>query len=145
MQQIKDIKFSKTTRTGRIAQKTLWYLSISRNALIVLITSCVAYRWSQATDGDSGGDASSPVPFKLSGHVEPGVPHFEWPPFQFEHRNETVTFVQMCTDLGSGIVVVPLVAVLANVAIAKAFCEYGAMDDDRDRSWKPPSCRQSVD
>lgn len=104
---------SDATTWGRIAKKVLWYVSISRNALIVLITSCVAYRW---TDGA--------VPFKLSGKVEPGVPQFELPPFQFQHGNETVTFVQICSDLGSGIVVVPLVAVLANVAIAKAFCKY---------------------
>lgn len=112
-QQINKIPIKDTTLFGRIAKKTLWYVSISRNALIVLITSCVAYRWTTS---------SAAPPFKLSGKVEPGVPQFELPPFQFEHGNETVSFLTICTDLGSGIVVVPLVAVLANVAIAKAFC-----------------------
>lgn len=79
----------------------------------MLITSCVAYRWVEGT-----------APFKLSGKVEPGVPQISLPPFQFQHNNETVTFIQICSDLGSGILVVPLVAVLANVAIAKAFCKY---------------------
>lgn len=57
------------------------------------------------------------------GKVEAGVPKISLPPFQFQHNNETVTFITICSDLGSGIVVVPLVAVLANVAIAKAFCK----------------------
>lgn len=107
---------SKIPIGNRIAKKTLWYVSIARNAIIVLATSYMAYRW---TDGA--------VPFQLSGHVEPGVPQFGLPPFQFEHRNATVPFLQICADLGSGIVVVPLVAVLANVAIAKAFCKYCTM------------------
>lgn len=106
--------------------------------MIVIITSCVAYQWTVGT-----------APFKLSGrvrdkeslkslnfagisnvaspnfagNVEPGIPTFSLPPFQFEHNNQTIGFIQICTELGSGIVVVPLVAVLANVAIAKAFSE----------------------
>lgn len=59
-----------------------------------------------------------------TGKVEPGIPSFSLPPFQVEYNNQTIGFVQMCTELGSGIVVVPLVAVLANVAIAKAFSKW---------------------
>jgi len=35
-----------------------------------------------------------------------------------------VTFLDMCSELGLGIVVIPMVAILANVAIAKAFGKY---------------------
>lgn len=59
----------------------------------------------------------------MTGKVEAGIPQIHLPPFNFVHNNETISFVTICSDLGSGIVVVPLVAVLANVAIAKAFCE----------------------
>lgn len=57
------------------------------------------------------------------GKVEPGMPEVSLPPFQIEYHNRTLSFTEVCTELGSGIIVVPLVAVLANVAIAKAFSE----------------------
>lgn len=56
----------------------------------------------------------------LKGKVEPGVPHISLPPFQFQHNNETIHFLTVCSDLGSGIIITPLIAVLANIAIAKS-------------------------
>lgn len=52
------------------------------------------------------------------------MPEASWPPFQIEYHNRTLSFSQVCAELGSGIIVVPLVAVLANVAIAKAFSKW---------------------
>lgn len=49
------------------------------------------------------------------------MPEISLPPFQIFYHNSTLSFTQVCAELGSGIIVVPLVAVLANVAIAKAF------------------------
>lgn len=59
----------------------------------------------------------------LTGTVEAGVPTISWPPFEIQHNNATIGFLEICSDLGSAIIVVPLVAVLANVAISKAFSE----------------------
>lgn len=60
----------------------------------------------------------------LSGKVEPGMPQIGFPPFEIVHHNHTMSFGEICSELGSGIIVVPLVAVLANVAIAKAFSKF---------------------
>lgn len=49
------------------------------------------------------------------------MPEISLPPFQINYHNSTLSFSQVCAELGSGIIVVPLVAILANVAIAKAF------------------------
>lgn len=49
------------------------------------------------------------------------MPEVSFPPFQIEYQNRTLSFKDVYTELGSGIIVVPLVGVLANVAIAKAF------------------------
>ncbi|KAG4067313.1 hypothetical protein HA402_000304 [Bradysia odoriphaga] len=110
-------KLKSETNWAKVFNKFIWYLSQARNVLIVIITSCVAYQWAIGT-----------APFKLSGNVEPGIPSFSLPPFQFEHNNQTIGFIQICTDLGTGIAVVPLVAVLANVAIAKAFSTGSSVD-----------------
>lgn len=97
-------------------KKTLWYITISRNALVVAITSVIAYIW-------SNGGAQTP-PFKLSGQVKSGIPDFALPAFSVDHGNgTTTTFMDMLSDFGIGIVFVPLVAILANVSIAKAFCK----------------------
>lgn len=57
----------------------------------------------------------------LAGSVPEGMPDFALPPFQFEYQNKTIGFLDICRDLGSGLFVVPLVAVSANIAIAKTF------------------------
>lgn len=51
------------------------------------------------------------------------MPEISWPPFEILSHNRTLSFTEICGELGTGIIVVPLVAVLANVAIAKSFSE----------------------
>lgn len=58
------------------------------------------------------------------------MPEFSFPPFNIEYKNRTLSFTDVCAELGSGIIVVPLVAVLANVAIAKAFSKFNNFYDD---------------
>lgn len=65
----------------------------------------------------SGGES----PFILTGTVRPGLPEFGLPPFGTTLGNRTLTFVEMCNELGTSIIMVPIIAVLGNVAIAKAF------------------------
>lgn len=60
----------------------------------------------------------------FSGKIESGLPSFSLPAFSIQENNSTVTFLDMCSELGLGIVVIPMVAILANVAIAKAFGKY---------------------
>ncbi|KAK2581784.1 hypothetical protein KPH14_002262 [Odynerus spinipes] len=105
---------SKNTKTRKI----LWFLSIARNALIVLITSTIAFNL--ASHGSS--------PFTLSGKVKPGLPAVAVPPFSSQIGNRTYTFFEMCSHYGSGIFMVPLIAVLTNVAIAKAFASGSSLN-----------------
>ncbi|GLG94259.1 Uncharacterized protein GBIM_01501, partial [Gryllus bimaculatus] len=56
-----------------------------------------------------------------AGQIKPGLPAFQLPPFSAQIGNVTYSFPEMCKELGSGIILIPIVAVLANVAIAKAF------------------------
>lgn len=55
--------------------------------------------------------------------MEPGLPKFGLPPFSAVVGNQTLGFAEMTARLGSGLVLLPLVMVLANIAIAKAFSE----------------------
>lgn len=68
--------------------------------------------------------------FKIIGDIPPGLPQFQNPPFYIpDVRNETTgeiisngeTFTEMVSSLGSGLIVVPLIALLENIAVCKAF------------------------
>lgn len=82
--------------------------------------------------------------FEFSGEIKSGIPSFQVPPFNFERPEdddftppignwtdndggnqtyETVTFDAILKDLGPGMILVPVVAILEQVAIAKAFCK----------------------
>ncbi|XP_063240337.1 sodium-independent sulfate anion transporter-like [Bacillus rossius redtenbacheri] len=109
----------KQSQSQRIVNKLFWFFSISRNALVVLVCSIISYKFSK----------NGPSPFLLSGTIKPGLPPFQLPSFSVQSGNTTaMTFTQMCNDLGSGLVVVPIISVLSNVAIAKAFSAGQSLD-----------------
>lgn len=95
--------------------KALWFLGICRNAITVILGSLVAYLYSQSVGRQA---------FKLAGDVKPGLPAFQMPAFSITNGTDTTTFSEMIHTLGYGIIVVPVVATLANVAIAKKFCKF---------------------
>ncbi|KAI4503512.1 hypothetical protein M0802_001734 [Mischocyttarus mexicanus] len=99
-------------------KKILWFFSIGRNALIVLITSIISFNLTTLESS----------PFTLSGKVEPGLPAVSLPPFSSQIGNRTYTFFDMCSHYGSGILMVPIIAVLTNVAIAKAFASGNSLN-----------------
>lgn len=111
---IKDWKIADRPSTPLI-KKVLFYISISRNALIVLLTSFFAYQISIHNDH---------VPFKLSEKVDPGLPEIKLPDFSVVKGNTTIGFIEICSDIGLGLILLPLVSVLANVAIAKSFSKF---------------------
>ena len=114
LKNIKDIKLSASSPSTPVIKRVLFYLSISRNAMIILITSYFAYFLTLRYEK---------VPFQLSEKVDPGIPSFQLPEFSAVVGNRTVGFVEICSDIGSGLILLPLVSVLANVAIAKVFCK----------------------
>lgn len=75
--------------------------------------------------------------FKMIGDIPQGLPPVQFPPFSIpEIRNETTgeiiqageSFSEMISSLGSGLIVVPLIALLENIAICKAFANGKAVD-----------------
>ncbi|XP_037293830.1 sodium-independent sulfate anion transporter [Manduca sexta] len=115
LRKLKDIPVNPKRST---LKKALWLVSISRNALVVLVATTFAYVVH---------DPKDPM-FKLSGRVEPGLPPLSAPPFSAAVDNSTVQFVDMVQQLGTGVVLLPVVMVLANIAIAKAFSAGGRVD-----------------
>lgn len=115
MRKMKDIHLPANQKSFK---KTLWLLSTSRNAIIVLLCSLMSFVW----------ELHSESPFKLTGTVKEGLPSWSIPPFSTNYGDRNVTFIEMCSDLGSSIVLLPIIGVLGNVAIAKAFASGESVD-----------------
>lgn len=113
----------------KIVNKTLWLVGTARNAIIVIAGGALsAYFYEFVGNRDM---------FKIIGDVPQGLPAVQLPPFSIpEIRNETTgeilqqgeSFTEMVSSLGSGLIVVPLIALLENIAICKAFANGKAVD-----------------
>lgn len=123
LRKLKDFKVNKkgtkATKNQQCINYILWLISTSRNAIIVIICSVAAYLYEARGSGS---------PFRLTGEVKSGLPEFKLPPFTTTVNNNTRTFPEMLSDLGSSVFLVPVIAVLGNVAIAKAFASGEIID-----------------
>ncbi|XP_045448674.1 sodium-independent sulfate anion transporter-like [Melitaea cinxia] len=119
LRSLKDIRVS--SKRYKL-KKALWFISISRNALVVFVASTYAF---------CTYDPKQPL-FKLSGKVEPGLPKISLPPFSTVVNNQTVGFLEMTTTLGSSLLMLPFVMVIANISIAKAFSSGGRVDASQE-------------
>ncbi|XP_045535610.1 sodium-independent sulfate anion transporter-like isoform X2 [Papilio machaon] len=98
------------------------YVVRGRNALLVFITSLLAYFLYK------GGI----TPFALTGKIEGGLPTFGPPPFSTVVNNQTLGFSDMLQTFGFEGLAMPLVAILESIAIAKAFAGSKAVDGTQE-------------
>lgn len=94
------------------------YLSISRNAIAVILGIVVAYVFY----------INGKEPFRLTGDIKQGLPPFSLPPFSTEIDGKIYKFMDMFRALGLSLITIPLVSILESVAIAKAFSKGKVVD-----------------
>ncbi|XP_038064470.1 sodium-independent sulfate anion transporter-like isoform X1 [Patiria miniata] len=87
----------------RVIWKTLWIIGTGRNAIVVIIASGVVYA---LISNDYDGYIT------ITGNVTSGLPPFQLPDFQAPG---------ILTYLRVGLIIVPLIGFLENIAIAKGF------------------------
>ncbi|CAD0196512.1 unnamed protein product [Chrysodeixis includens] len=106
-------------RTDGFVKQTRWFISLSRNAVVVVIGMIIAYVLKVTMDSE---------PLAIIGDIGSGLPKFSWPPFSTLVGEEVYSFRDMLSVLGVQSVMVPFVAILETVAIAKAFAAGGRID-----------------
>lgn len=94
------------------------YLSISRNAIVVIVGIIIAYVFY----------VNGSEPFRLTGEIQEGLPTFGPPPFSTELNGKAYSFGDMFRALGLSLITIPLVSILESVAIAKAFSKGKIID-----------------
>lgn len=107
------------TTTQKIINKILWLIGTSRNAILVVFCGVLAFYFNSLSSG---------IPFAVIGEIPPGLPSVQLPPFSTTIGNITVGFWDMCSVMGQGIFVLPLIALLENIAICKAFANGKTVD-----------------
>ncbi|EDW30318.1 GL17958 [Drosophila persimilis] len=120
LRKLKDVKFAGRVRSLRAQQLisgTIWVIATGRNALVVLVTSVLAYSTCKQMDT---------CPYILTGKVKSGLPNITLPKFETTILDKngtelTQNFEQMVSELGPSMLILPIIAVLGNVAISKAF------------------------
>lgn len=111
----------------KIVNKTLWLVGTARNAIIVIV--CGAIGFAMYTEGQD-------PPFKMIGDVPSGLPAVQPPPFSIPEVmdeagvviQEAQSFGDMFSSLGSMLIVIPLIALLEDIAICKAFADGKSVD-----------------
>lgn len=104
------------SRTQNIVNKIIWIIGTSRNAILVILCCIMSILLHSEVDA---------TPFKVIGYIPQGLPTFALPP-TYLNGNDTITgqdetFFQMARSMGSGLIVVPLISLMENIAICKAF------------------------
>lgn len=112
-------------------KNAIWFCSISRNAFVVVATTILAYVLSLSDlqpftltrkliniPDQNQNMFCSPSP---SGDVPSGLPNLSVPITSYANGNITLDFISLVQELQLGIVMVPLVSILGNVAVAKSF------------------------
>ncbi|XP_053607661.1 sodium-independent sulfate anion transporter-like isoform X3 [Plodia interpunctella] len=120
---ISKISVSDSSPRWRVVTSQVWvYLVRARNAIVVFIAAIIAYILK----------AKGFTPFALTGTIDGGLPHFGPPPFSTTVKNKTIDFEEMLSVFGVEGLVMPLVAILESIAIAKAFAGSRTVDNTQE-------------
>ncbi|XP_064550081.1 sodium-independent sulfate anion transporter [Drosophila montana] len=119
---------SERSQLQRLLNEVIKFVGVTRNATVVIGATLVAMHL----------EANGMNPFRLTGYIPPGLPTLSWPNFTIEAQpgNATAgipavpgeTFFEMVHSLGYGLVIVPIIALLENVSVCKAFAKDRQID-----------------
>jgi len=141
-----DPKTSESTGK-KVLHKTVWFAATARNAIIVIFCLLLAATIDPECPSHPKEESREKCLFTLTGQIPPGLPAFQPPPFsianttveEVDHQSllsttgttleenediiqdQVISFGGMLSQLGSAIIIIPLIAILESVAIAKAF------------------------
>ncbi|XP_070071660.1 sodium-independent sulfate anion transporter isoform X1 [Drosophila takahashii] len=120
LRKLKDVKLNgriRNLRAQQLISGSIWVIATGRNALVVLVTSVLAYNTCEQM---------ASCPYILTGKVKSGLPNVTLPKLEttiLDRNGTEITqnFEQMLSELGPSMIILPIIAVLGNVAISKAF------------------------
>ncbi|EDV91409.1 sodium-independent sulfate anion transporter [Drosophila grimshawi] len=116
------------SRFQNVFNEMIKFVGVTRNATVVIGATMVAMYL----------EANHMNPFRLTGYIPPGLPTLSLPNFTIEAQPGNATagipavpgesFFDMVHSLGYGLIIVPIIALLENVAVCKAFAKNRQID-----------------
>ncbi|OWR50251.1 sodium-independent sulfate anion transporter [Danaus plexippus] len=104
----------------KVLTRCMWLLGTCRNAIVVVASGALGF-WFVSEQGSS--------PVRLMGAIPSGVPTPQAPPMSYVRAdNTTADFLEMVSELGSGLLVIPIIVLLEDIAICKAFSDGRTID-----------------
>lgn len=100
----------------KVFNKFIWLVGTARNAIIVIMTGLITYLLHQTARAE----------LQIIGEIPPGMPTFQIPSFHLpEIVNKTTgeiirkgeTFTEIVSEMGSFLIVIPLIALLENISV----------------------------
>ncbi|XP_049821343.1 sodium-independent sulfate anion transporter-like isoform X3 [Aethina tumida] len=107
------------SKSRNIIGRVIFLVSLSRNALAVIVGIILAYCLENNADD---------FPFLITGSVKSGLPPFKLPPFTTTFNGTDYSFSDMVSDFNTIVIFCPLIAILEHIAIAKAFSKGRTLD-----------------
>lgn len=105
----------------KVIHSVLWVIVTGRNALVVCITTAIAYFLSSYTN------------FTLTSEITLGLPAFQLPSFEVYHNNTVIKdFPTVASDISIGVIVLVLIELMETVAVAKAFMPGKKLDSTQE-------------
>ena len=117
----------------QVVDKAVWFVCTARNAIVVV--ACLLLAMAMDPLGHDCKTQPEECIFSLTGSIDGGLPALQPPPFSVELNVTSDTsgdhgwvlryvgFSDMISTLGAAVVIIPVIAILESVAIAKAFGE----------------------
>uniref|UniRef100_A0A8D8M7I3 Sodium-independent sulfate anion transporter n=2 Tax=Cacopsylla melanoneura TaxID=428564 RepID=A0A8D8M7I3_9HEMI len=120
---LQDLKLCEKREKFKFVKSFIWFISTGRNAFILMGCAVITYVLKNTHET---------VPFALVGKIESGFPRLAVPPIHTIVNGTELSLIDMLSHLNTGIFLVPLVGLVANVAIAKAFSEGRIVDASQE-------------
>lgn len=113
----------------RAANKCLWFVGTVRNSIVVVGCTALSYVYvsSQRLDAEL-------LPYKVIGTIPAGLPGIEAPAFSLPRPggNGTAGFVDLVVAMKSNVIVLPLIGLLEDVSVCKAFSRGKTVDTTQE-------------
>lgn len=112
----------------KYANRSMWFVGTIRNSIIVVCCTVASYIYIHSRAAGS----SEELPYKIIGEIRKGLPAFDPPPFSVQQGNTTVGFFEIVWTMKSHLIVLPLISLLENISICKAFANGQTVDSKQE-------------
>ena len=123
---IKECSNESTRKLVKLSRNFIWLVCLSRNAIVVISAGFIGYAIHIIDDKN----CKHIDCLTLTGNITKGIPPFKIPQMYEKVGNETLNGKDLINNIGSGILIVPLMGILESLAIGKAFARKNRYEID---------------